>query len=363
MVRRHFKDPILEDTHPGSGRTARIALSVTHPRLILTSLVALLVLGLWPPTGRVTPASTKTRDGDLALFRAVISRVRAGEPYYPSMNTELRQRDYPTASLFNWRAPVTFLLVGHAPLMMRGLMVCLAAAAIVGTVMVFRKGSPALLLVAVLLQIGGVILPLAASESLYMPETWAGVLLLLSVLAYTLGAVRSGVIFAIAAVCARELVLPYVLLSLVLAVQARRSTEVRWQLAGLGLFAVYYTTHALSASAYIMPGDLKHQSWIAFGGWPFIVSTVGMGGWLLLLPRWAAAIAAVVVVASLFSPADRHLKCAVAAYFVAFAVVGHSFNAYWGFVTGPAWALATVYGVIGTRRLIAATIRPEASTA
>src|SRR5688572_25398585 len=53
--------------------------------------------------------------GDLALYRAEIERIRAGENYYQAANIELRQRGYPTRSLFNWRTPLPMWLVGKLP--------------------------------------------------------------------------------------------------------------------------------------------------------------------------------------------------------------------------------------------------------
>ena len=49
-------------------------------------------------------------EGDTALYRAEVDRIRAGEGYYEAASAELVQRGYPTASVFNWRTPLPMWL-------------------------------------------------------------------------------------------------------------------------------------------------------------------------------------------------------------------------------------------------------------
>lgn len=286
------------------------------------------------------------------LFRAVVERLTAGESYYAAMNTELRARSYPTASIVNWRLPATFLLVAYTPRLARFTVLLLGAAALALSVFLFRNAPPILTVTAAIVMLGAALVPAIPPDLLLMPETWAGTLLLLSVTAYSFDAVAPAVCFAIAALCARELALPYVFCSACLALYAHRTYEVRWYLYGLGLFTAYYATHALLASAYISPSDYGYSTWVTYNGWPFVVSVVGMGGWFLILPLWVSAAGAVIILASLWSNADLHLKAAVAVYMIAFCIAGHSFNDYWGLMTGPAWGLAIVYGVGELKRLV-----------
>jgi hypothetical protein len=235
------------------------------------------------------------------------------------------------------------------------LMLVLAALAMALTILVFRNAPPLVTILAILLQIGGAVIPAIPTDGLYMPEAWAGIFLLLSVLGYTLGAMPFAVCCAVAAICARELALPYVFACLGLALYERRLDEVGWYALGLCVFAGYYGIHAVVAASHIQAGDMAHtSSWIAFGGWQFVVRTVGMGGWYLMLPWWMAAVGAVVVLASLWGPADRHLKTMVLMYLIGFCIVGQSFNTYWGLMTGPTWSLAMVYGLLGLSRLLRA---------
>jgi hypothetical protein len=281
-----------------------------------------------------------------------VERLRAGESYYPAMNAELRARSYPTASVVNWRLPATFLFVAYTPRVAHITMLALGAVGLALSVALFRNAPPTLTVTASIVMLGSALVPGIPIDLLLMPETWAGILVLLSVTSYSFGASAPAVCCAVAALCARELALPYVLCSAALALYAGRTHEVRWYVYGLGIFTAYYATHTWLASAYILPSDYGYSTWVTYNGWPFVVSVVGMGGWFLILPLWTAAVGAVVMAATLWSSADPHLKIAVAVYMIAFCIVGHSFNDYWGLMTGPAWGLAAVYGVGGLKHLL-----------
>jgi hypothetical protein len=347
---------MLKESDDPSFDEARAAETPTRARLVLLSLLAMVALGLWH-SRPLPPLRSSPPGGDINLFRAVVERMNQGEPYYPAMRTELIARGYPTASFFNWRPPGIFTLLSRAPRLAHATMLILAVMALAMTAFAFRNSPPGILTLAILLQIGAALFPAIPRDGLYMPETWAGILLLLSVLAYTVGAMRLAVAAAIAAACARELALPYVFVSIAFALQARRFDEVRWYVVGLLVFGVYYGAHIFVARSHIRPGDMFHTaSWLAFGGWGFVIRTVSMGGWYLMLPLWTAAIGAVAVLASLWGPADRHLKAMVIIYICIFSIIGQRFNTYWGLMTGPVWGLATLYGVVGVRMLVRASM-------
>ena len=95
------------------------------------------------------------------------------------------------------------------------------------------------------------------------------------------------------------------------------------------------------------PGDLAHlDSWIQWGGLPFVLSTLRWNGWLTMAPAWVAAVALAVLLASLFD--DRlslHLRLPAAAYLALFAVAGHPFNNYWGVIPLLIYPLLLGYGL------------------
>ena len=325
--------------------------------LILLSLAGLLAVGLWVPP-KPPPNPKTVPGGDIVLFTALVERLSSGAPYYETMREELRQRGYPTASIFNWRPPATLILMAKAPGVIHVVMCGLGILAFLGTVWLMKSRPVIVQIWAAVVTLGATVLPFLPISGLYLPELWAGLFLLLSVLAYSLGAVRAAVCAAVLAVCAREIAMPYVLVSLAIAIKERRMQEVRWYIAGLAVFALYYVAHVVVARQHIRPGDMAHtHSWIAFQGWPFVVSITAVGGWHMLLPRWTAAIGAVLMVASVWSPADRHVKIMAVTYAALFCVVGQAFNNSWGLLTGPSWGLATAYGVLGLQQLLRSATR------
>lgn len=332
-------------------------------RLALTCLAGLLVFGLWHVSFGTPLPKSPAKEGDVSLFREVVTRMRAGETYYDAMNGVLRRRSYPTASIVNWRLPATFVLVAGAPGVVHATMLGLACLALGLTLYAFRHAPVPARLLALVMAAGGAVLPAIPPDGLYMPETWAGLGLMLSVLAYALGAWRAAVVCAIAAACARELAVPYAVASLAMALRGGRRGEVRWYAVGLSVFIAYYLAHAAWAWEFMQASDRVQPTWIKFNGWPFVIRTVGMGGWSLLLPLWAAAVGAVLVVASLWSRAGRHLKALVVLYVAGFFVVGHSFNDYWGLMTGPAWSLAMTHGLIVAPTLLRAAFPPASQPA
>ena len=63
-----------------------------------------------------------------------------------------------------------------------------------------------------------------------------------------------------------------------------------------------------------------------------------MNAYLLLFPQWATAIylvAALVGLAGSNTPMGRRIGLSVCLFMVTFAVVGHSFNQYWGSLVAP----------------------------
>src|SRR4051812_48624542 len=86
-------------------------------RVVVLVLIAVAITAVWTPSlarepsGMVKPPAAD----DGALFEAVVNRVRAGESYYAAMGNELRSREYPAGSVFNWRTPLLYIGFAAAP--------------------------------------------------------------------------------------------------------------------------------------------------------------------------------------------------------------------------------------------------------
>jgi hypothetical protein len=284
--------------------------------------------------------------GDVALYRAEVDRVRQGESYYEAAAAELRERGYPTRNVFNWRTPLPVWLIGKLP-NIEFVQALLCATGLVLLCLSFKllaeqAGVKQALLGVFLL--GGALLPCVLGDLVVMSELWCGELIALSAVAFALERTRLGVVAAIGALFFRELAAPYVLVCLALAGWERRYRELaRWGI-GLAAYAVFYAVHLSHVLPRITPADIAHaDGWLRFGGAGFLISTVQMNAYLLLLPQWITAVylgCALVGCAAWNTPAGRRISIPIVVYAIAMSLVGHDFNQYWGSVTAPLMCLA-----------------------
>lgn len=394
-------------------------------RGVLIVAAALAAFGAWitvSPLGNNHAQQPASRPSDVLLYRGVVDRMAEGAGYYEAMSAEMQSRGYPTRSLFNWRMPLPHLLIGNLPSPLWGkailgglalLVFLLAFEALAresaptegkemqrsqktqreeraervpGTYLevdpssnlsssssassVIPSQSLSLSAVLVSLLLTGPLLLCVLGEIFLMPVVWAGVLMALSVCCYGVSRPLWGVVCGLAAVFCRELAMPYCLLAAALAWHAGRRGELLAWCLGLGAWAVYFALHAWQAAQWIPPDALAHpHSWLRFGGLGFLLATVQINAYLLLLPQWVTAlyfVAAVVGLAgwgaSLWcaganpvgpqAAADQNagllatpyagglgrlVALTLAGYVVAFGCVGQEFNQYWGSLTAPLW--------------------------
>jgi hypothetical protein len=283
--------------------------------------------------------------GDVDLYHAEVARIRAGESYYTAAETELRERGYPMQSPFNWRTPLPMWLVAKLPADWgQSLLVSVAGVMwLLGLALLAREfGRGATLLG--LFTLSGALLPCLLGEVFIMPEVWAGALIGLSAVAYGTERPRAGCLAALAALFVRELAAPWCLVCILfdLRKSGRRAAAV-WAI-GLTAYAAAYALHLSQALPRIQPTDLAQgQSWIRFGGAGFLISTVQMNIWLLLVPQWLSAVylvAALIGAAGWSTPAGQRIAWGVVLYAVAFSIAGQALNQYWGSLTAPLLALS-----------------------
>ena len=111
------------------------------------------------------------------------------------------------------------------------------------------------------------------------------------------------------------------------------------RIVGLGVWAVFFAVHCLRAAEMISPDARAHQQgWLQCGGAAFVIATVRMNTYLLLLPQWVTALyltAALLGLAGWHTPAGRRIGLTVCLFLAAFAVLGQDFNQYWGLLPAP----------------------------
>lgn len=329
--------------------TAYARLSPGPARAVLLTLALLagfcVVVALASPqdwNGR-----SRTGAGDLALYRAVVERVHAGQTYHDANFAERAARAYPLQSVFHCRMPLPFWLLGQLPqtrMERWPLLILAVAAALTLFVAMLREddGQPGRALAALVLLAGPLML-CGLGEIHLMPELWAGVLVALSLGLFGLKRPLAGAAAGIAALLVRELALPYCLLGAALACRERRLRELAVWVAGLAAWLAFFAWHYQEVLQRLPPGGPAGAgTWVQWGGTAFVLSTVRMNAYLLVCAPWAAALyfaAAMFGLAGWNSPWGTRVGLTAALYVAAFGVVGMPSNAYWGLMIAPLLAL------------------------
>lgn len=294
--------------------------------------------------------------GDVGLYSAEAKLIQDGTPYYDAVEQELKSRGYPTRSVFNWRTPLPVWLFGKLPSFdfakaLLGVLALLLLAASFHW-LADDAGMRAATL-AVLLLIGA-LLPCVLDQLAVMSELWCGVLIALSAVLFALGRSSGGVAAGVAALFFRELAAPYCLLCLVLAARGRRKQELAQWAVGLAAYGVFFACHVAQVLPRIGAADVAHQDgWLRGGGAAFLISTVQLNAFLLLLPQWVSAVylaCALLACANAGATSEarpaasvegqQRVALTLVGYAVAFSFVGNDFNQYWGSVTAPLFCLA-----------------------
>ena len=278
---------------------------------------------------------------DSALFREVVRRVRAGESYYDVSYQELKSRDYPIVSLFNWRLPTWAWVIGRLPdtewaswLLVAFSFIAAAMAAII----VLRECGLGSTLGLIILLTGAFIWTVLYDNFL-CPELWSGVLMMLSVSALGLGWRALGLGAGLLALAIRELALPYVVLATVLAWwEGRRREGVAW-LVGLALFGAFLALHGMEVARRVPDMDRTlGASWVEFHGLHFVLLTCRMNALVWWSPSWGIAVYLVLSLLGLAGwrgPTGALIALTCFGYLAAFCVVGKLINVYWGWMYAP----------------------------
>lgn len=325
--------------------------------IILAALTLLLVWGALPSsTPEATHQPPPPGKGDAALFMKVIDRLAAGEPYYQALGDEMRRDSYPARSPFNWRTPFHLTLLAQTGVPAATLILkLLTLAAVLATAAVLAQVGRTEAVIGTLAQMGA----LASAfqpQAVAVSEIWAGVLIALSVSAYSRTWWFAGALLGAGAVFIRELAAPYCVACAILSFRVRRGEAGVWIAAGLA-YAAYFGIHVWQVDAHQLAGDLAHeQPWQRWNGVQFTLATIAVNGWLSFVPKWTTAVYMVLALAGTTSrKMVPQVRWALLGYVALFAIAGQPFNYYWGFVTAPLWAFGLAHAPDGLRSLISST--------
>lgn len=331
-------------------------------RALLFALLALLCLGIFIALQPSAPARAPADGyGDVALYRDTAARVASGADYYTTAIGQQLQHGYPTAPFMVVRLPT--LTYVEAALGVAGtttaLVVLAGIALLAMLVRIERAGVARAEWGAALLLLGVNLALCAVGPVAWFHEAWAGVLIVLAIAVRTERFWWLSVVLGFAAVCFRELALPFLIVMVVLS-WPRRKEAFAW-CGAIAAFAGVYALHALAVLAAVPPNPIQTTGWVQFGGWPFILASVRLSSVLAVAP---AVVTAVAVPLALFGWlfAARSLRAAAltcVAFIASFIVVGRSDNAYWGLL----YATLLLAGLAFAPRGLVATVRAAISPA
>jgi hypothetical protein len=333
-------------------------ISRARAAMILAATVAALIACLFASRSgahRRVPDESGLTDSEVLL--RIVERVHSGQGYYPAAAVELRDNGYRVRSVFSWREPLYAWFLGALPTPAIGwmLLIGLALLAIRAPIRVAIARHDAWMIMLCLFLVPGAIYGCFLPWGVTTLETWAGVLIALSIFSYANGRWMSGLLLALLALFIRELVAPYVLICIALACWNKRWREVGGWAVGLMFFAAYYAFHARHALASMLPSDPPTVGWVQFGGLHFILTTASQPLLLQGAPLWVTALflpPAVLGLCAIPGDLGRRIVSTVAAYFLFFACVGKSFNDYWGFLYSPLLAFGFAWLPVAMSRLM-----------
>jgi hypothetical protein len=266
-------------------------------------------------------------------------------------------------SMFNWRAPIYAWLLGGLPAPIWGqILVSLLAvcALLLAYTLLLQNGDRFRAVVGTFLLLG-VFLWCIDGDAFFAQELWAGILVVISVCAFGLARWRLGTTAGLAALFMRELVLPYALLSLVLAWHAGRRREVLVWVLGLLFYGLFMTGHGTEVARHVTATDRAPDSWLQLGGPGFVLATCRMNAYLFPLPMWVSAFylpLAILGFAGWRGEQRVRLAGTVGCYVAAFCIVGQPFNNYWGLLYAGLLPFGFVRAPAALRDLTRAACRP-----
>ncbi len=325
---------------------------------VLAFLVALIVLGVNLP-GRPTPVPSAPGRDDIGLYSRVIDRVRAGEPYAPAAIAEQRAAGYPVRPFVAVRPPVLAVALSWLPNRLTAdvLLAALAAMVIIAWTTRLRpvRTSIAWLAATPLIVFTGVEGTMTLAGMSRLHETWAGLLIALSLALRTDRRFAAAVTLGVLAGMIRELAMPYLVVMALVALAERKRAEAAAFALALGACLAALALHAATVAPLLTSHDMASPGWVTFGGWRFAVSTAKWNFIALRLGAWAGAAILPLAIVGAVSRKDGlglRLACLIVGYTLGFMVIGRPWNSYWGLITAPLTAVALCFAPWAVRDLV-----------
>ena len=267
-------------------------------RALLATLALALLASVW--VAFATPASidlasaSSVGRGDGALYARIVDRLESGEAYYAVVAEELREGGYALRPAVNFRLPTLATALAATPGEMaeRIALGALALATLLAWLARLKEagGSPVALALAGVGLFSGV--GLAFTEAaLVWHEVWAGLLLALGLALHRADRWPPAAAVILAACMIRELALLAPVMLLAYALARRRWAEAAGWAGVILIFASVFLLHLQAVLALTSAQD-PANSWMRWGGWGFVLSTLRWNVFLMDAPLWLPALLA-----------------------------------------------------------------------
>ncbi len=340
--------PAIPDRFAGVSR--RVALCIVAAMLVLIG-VGLAIAG--GPAAHAPPARHAQGESDMALYRAIVARMRTGDSYGHAAVVEQRARNYPVRPIIAIRPPTLATLVSWFPseAWAGAALQLMAAVTIVIWMLRLEKSLASFpaLVVSMFLLATGFSASLIGEGACMFHENWAGVLVCLSLGLRTDRRFVASAIAAGLAAAFRELALPFILVMAVVDwAEGRRREALAFVAAGVVAVAYLICTWA-QVSPLLLSRDPVSPGWVRLSGWGFVLDTTqwnalvalgGLGGSVWLRTAFAAVVAPLCLLGALnWRGSGLRLPAVLIGYAAGFMVIGRPDNSYWGLLTTPLMAL------------------------
>jgi hypothetical protein len=293
---------------------------------------------------------------DIKVYQRVVQAVAAGETYYAVVAREHRLHNYPLKPYFTIRPPtLAWLSAGFGETGTRLLMFALIGLTALAWLEALR-GLAALPLVQYTSfgLIAESAFVLSNSPYLYFHESWAALLIALSIALRRPDRFVFSIAAGLAAVLFRELALPFLLLMGIAATYAKCWREACGWGVAIAVAVAAQGAHAAAVMAVTTGADAASQGWSGLGGWSFFLTATANSTLLEFVPMWATAL---IVPFSLFGwiawRSDFALRVVglIVGYATLLIVFARPDNSYWAILIVPFLFTGVGFGAVGIWRL------------
>ena len=306
--------------------------------------------------GSVPAPRAAIEQSDISVHDGIVGALRGGDAYYPATARMLRSGGYPLKPFLSFPLPTLPVVLAVLPGLVSALLLLLLA---IGTAFAWQKrlrealARPLPVFGGMLLLAGGMV-GLLAPDVVLFPETWAGMLVALSLAIRQQDRWVEAVAVATAAMLIRETAAFYAIaMGLLAFAEGRRREALGWA-AGIGLLAVVLVFHAQAVAQVVGPLDPTASDAAGMHGFGFFVRASITTTVLHLLP---AAIAALLVALALFGwamwddPVALRVTVTLAVYAAATAILPGADGFYWAFLVAPLLLVGLAFAPDGLRDL------------